>query len=78
MRHQTHRLGLVERALSFLFPLRLPSPIRDWEDREEQAIVEQGCAGPAKRKKYRDGVERHFAEQKEEAQKIKTLQLTSY
>jgi hypothetical protein len=51
---------MFSRLLSRLFPLRLPSRIKDWESRAE--YDEQGSAGAAKRKKYRDGIERHFAE----------------
>ena len=48
--------------LSFLFPPRLPGPIKDWQDENEAWLHEQGSAGPALKRKYRNGIERQRAE----------------
>lgn len=56
----------MERILSLLFPPRLPRI----EEFQEQAsadpfasdVNESGLVGRAQPKKYRDGIERHFAE----------------
>jgi len=53
---------MFARLLSILFPPRLPGHIRDWGERSEPIHEEQGSASPARRKKYRNGIERHFAE----------------
>lgn len=53
---------MIAHILSLLFPPKLPSPIQNWEERTENTFEEQGCAGTAKRKRYRNGIERHFAE----------------
>jgi hypothetical protein len=53
---------MISRLLALLFPPRLPSQIPDWFERVECHAIEEGSAGPAKRKRYRDGIERWFAE----------------
>jgi hypothetical protein len=60
--------------LSKLFPPVLPGYVRDWGEREEFWPHEEGSAGPARRKKYRDGIERYFAEN---SQPIPTRYLAS-
>lgn len=55
---------MITQALSMLFPpsLRSLGRLRVEEDAE---FDEQGQAGPVREKKYRDGIERHFAEEAE-------------
>jgi hypothetical protein len=52
---------MIERILSVLFPPRLPGRI-DREVQVEYEFQEQGSAGPVKRKLYRNGIERFYAE----------------
>lgn len=54
---------MISRILSWLFPPVLPGYVRDWSEREEYWPHEEGSAEPPKLKKYRDGIDRHFAEQ---------------
>lgn len=58
--HQIYQSLMIAYILSRLFPPRLPSRIQDWGERTE--YDEQGSVGKPQRKKYRDGIERHFAE----------------
>ena len=53
---------MIAKILSLLFPPRLPGQVRDWDARVPDAELDDSWAGPAKRKRYRDGIERHFAE----------------
>jgi len=53
---------MMDRLLSFLFPPKLPGRIRDWGTRVDPDMVEEGSAGPAKPKRYRNGIERFYAE----------------
>ena len=52
---------MIARILSFLFPPRL-GRIRNWDDRIETVVVEHGSAGPVMPRRYRNGIERYFAE----------------
>jgi hypothetical protein len=52
---------MLSRILSILFPPQLPGKIRDWEERVERHIDEQGWAGNVQ-KHYRDAIQRHWAE----------------
>ncbi len=52
---------MIEQTLSALFPPSLASLGKVWIADPED-FDEQGAAGKAKRKKYRDGIERTFAE----------------
>lgn len=54
---------MIAWLLSKLFPPILPGHVRDWSEREEFWPREEGSAAPARPKKYRDGIDRHFAEQ---------------
>lgn len=53
---------MLARLLSLLFPPRLPNAVEDWEPPADPR-QEQGWAGNRKRKPYRDGIARHFAEE---------------
>jgi hypothetical protein len=55
---------MLSRILSILFPPQLPGKIRDWEERVERRIDEQGWAGNVK-EHYRDAIQRHWAENKQ-------------
>jgi hypothetical protein len=55
------RNALLSRILSILFPPRLPGKIRDWDERVEPRIEEQGWAGNVQ-EHYRDAIQRHWAE----------------
>ena len=57
-------MKILSNLLSILFPPVLPGRIRDWEQRVEEAFEEQGSAGPARPKRYRNGIDRYFAENK--------------
>lgn len=48
--------------IGWMFPPVLPGKVRDWSERATPEFHEQGWAGNKKRV-YRDGIERHFAEQ---------------
>jgi hypothetical protein len=50
----------MEHLLACCFPPKL-GHIVDWPDKPIETI-EQGSAGNVKQKKYRDGIERYFAE----------------
>jgi hypothetical protein len=52
---------MLPKILSILFPPKLPGKIRDWNERVEDRIDEQGWAGNV-REHYRDGIQRHWAE----------------
>jgi hypothetical protein len=63
MRYKINQSAVVARVLAFLFPPKLPGRVEGWQDRVEAAVPqESGQAGPARRKQYRNGIERHFAE----------------
>jgi hypothetical protein len=49
----------ISHLLSKLFPPKLPGRL---SVRDEQGFDEQGCAGNVQPKQYRNGIERHFAE----------------
>jgi len=53
---------MISRLLGWLFPPVLPGRVRDWEERIAPEYHEQGWCGKVQRK-YRDGIDRHFAEQ---------------
>lgn len=53
---------MLEKWLAELFPPSLKLLGTVWVF-EEQDYPEQGSCGPVQRKKYRDGIERTFAEQ---------------
>ena len=55
---------MIAKILAMLFSPQLPGKIRDWDQRIEIEFDEQGSAGPARPKKYRDGIDRHFAEER--------------
>jgi hypothetical protein len=50
---------VLEKLLSLLFPVRLPGKI---EYKQPAEFQEQGSCGEPKIKKYRNGIERYFAE----------------
>jgi hypothetical protein len=52
---------MLPKILSILFPPKLPGKIRDWDERVERRINEQGWAGNV-REHYRDGIQRYWAE----------------
>ena len=52
---------MIARILSLLFPPKLPGRIESWEP-PASPLAEQGCAGPVKLKKYKDGIARYLAE----------------
>jgi len=54
---------MIARLLSWLFPPKLPR-VTAW-DGPRTEYDEQGSVGPVRRKQYRDGIERHFAEERE-------------
>lgn len=68
---------MIERALSMLFPPRLPS-IPELRERVrytngiEPEIPESGIMS-IRRKQYRDGIERHFAEQERTKSQLSSL-----
>jgi hypothetical protein len=62
MRYKINQSAVVARVLAFLFPPKLPGRVEGWQDRVETVPQESGKAEPARRKQYRDGIERHFAE----------------
>ncbi len=55
---------MIEQLLSDMFPPSLRSLGKVWPD-DPQLFEEQGSCGKAKRKRYRDGIERTFAEQEQ-------------
>jgi hypothetical protein len=62
---------LIAQLLALFFPPKMPGYIQDWGDRVEYESYEQGRARLAPR--YRNGIERHFAEEDEETRRTKTL-----
>ena len=56
---------MIAQLLSVLFPPRLPGHVRDWTLRFDPSVDEQGSAGPARPKQFRDGIERYFAYESE-------------
>lgn len=53
-------MDLIRWLLAILFPPKYPTLTESYDDPEE--FDEQGEAGPAVPKPYRNGIERHFAE----------------
>lgn len=53
---------MIAKLLSILFPPKLPTQVPDWFERVEYHAVEEGSAGTVKRKRYKNGIERHYAE----------------
>jgi hypothetical protein len=64
---------MFARVLSWLFPPRLPRRLEDWPEPVKWEIHEQGWAGNVQRH-YRDGIERHWAEQDAKFHRRDTLQ----
>jgi hypothetical protein len=50
--------NLFERVLSFLFPVALPKVVEQPGD--IHVIEEQGSCGQARRRQYRDAIDRHW------------------
>lgn len=53
---------MLARLLSLLFPPRLPKAAVDWTPPADP-YPEQGWAGKVKRKPFRNGIDRYFAEE---------------
>ena len=55
---------MISQILGFLFPPTLTGAVRDWEKRVDPDLIDESSAGPVRTRKYRDGIDRHFAEQR--------------
>jgi hypothetical protein len=53
---------MLGRILAWVFPPVLPGKVRDWEERTAPEFHEEGWAGKVTQH-YKDGIDRHFAEQ---------------
>ena len=67
--------------LSLLFPVRASAlgKTRDWEFRfDPESFDEQGSIGIPQRKRYRNGIERHFAEERLRARTENSVYVRSH
>jgi hypothetical protein len=61
-------ITILNFVLGPIFPVRLPGKIRDWDERIDPLEFGVGSRiGVPRRKKYRDAIERHWAEEKHAA-----------